>query len=366
VGASERLHVVLVGRRFSSRLSHMIFRPTKKCFELEVWDQKGGKTAAGEDAEAVPRLVEVPAAELGGWIKQQEWEEQWWDGDEEQALLGLHAAHLRACLRAAGVEAWEFDVYDGGCAALAGLSCHVHAYDFEFLRDADCSSFALVPGKDLAAGVGAWRALSVADRAAAFRAKALAPPKAMRRLRPLGDFSAACRQNPSLPLSLLMGSPMTACAATFGGDTRADAALRDRVVYVCAMSGAWDGNKNLLGCCFNNAVDYAATEACCAPGFFPRGRFVMVPTETCKMGPFTLTREHVASAAAHEDRRALQAVLRDDIGQWTDLKRGETQALFDAVPVLPLRDLATWGWSRRRSCSGRTGSPRARATRTSG
>jgi hypothetical protein len=30
----------------------------------------------------------------------------------------------------------------------------------------------------------------------------------------------------------------------------------------------------------------------------------------------------VASAAAHEDRRALQAVLRDDIGQWTDLKRG--------------------------------------------
>jgi hypothetical protein len=134
---------------------------------------------------------------------------------------------------------------------------------------------------------------------------------------------------------------MTACAATFGGDTRADAALRDRVVYVCAMSGAWDGAKNLLGCCFNNAVDYAATEACCAPGFFPRGRFVMVPTETCKMGPFTLTREHVASAAAHEDRRALQAVLRDDIGQWTDLKRGETQALFDAVPVLPLHDLAT-------------------------
>jgi peptide/nickel transport system substrate-binding protein len=41
-------------------------------------------------------------AKLGQYIKQDEWEQRWWDRDEEEALLGLHAAQLRACLRDAG------------------------------------------------------------------------------------------------------------------------------------------------------------------------------------------------------------------------------------------------------------------------
>ena len=100
--------------------------------------------------------------------------------------------------------------------------------------------------------------------------------------------------------------------------------------------------QNLLGCCFNNAVDYEATKACCesVDQFFPNGRVLMVPTETCKMGPFTLTRELVESWPCRAAMRPLQTVLAEDIGQWTDMKRGEAQALFDAVTVMPLSDLA--------------------------
>ena len=36
---------------------------------------------------------------------------------------------------ALAVAPWEYVIYDGGIAALAGLSCHVHSYDFLFHED---------------------------------------------------------------------------------------------------------------------------------------------------------------------------------------------------------------------------------------
>lgn len=335
---AEQLHLFCVGRRFSSRLSHMVFRPEKKCFEMEVWDQ-------GPEA---PRIEEVPGNKLGGYIKQAQWEEQWWDPEEERKLCALHAAHLRACLNAAGVNPWEYEIYDGGVAAKAGLSCNVHAYDFEFLADPDCSSFRLTPGKELGGAITAtYRAKTVAERRAHFAARAEAPAPELRRMLPAAAFAERCLAagggvgGGGLPIGLFLSSPMTAAASSFAdGSTGGGAHLRERVAYVSAMSGAWDGSKNLLGCCFNNAVDYGASVACCAPGFFPAARFLMVPTETCKMGPFTLPPAAVGAMAAHPARAALKRVLEDDIGQWTDLKRGDAQPLFDAITVMPLATLA--------------------------
>jgi hypothetical protein len=91
--AAEQLHVVLVGRRFSSRLSHMVFNATKKCFELEIWDVEAGADgeASGEASSSSssisPRLLEVLPQQLGAYVKQAPWEQQWWDQDEENKLV---------------------------------------------------------------------------------------------------------------------------------------------------------------------------------------------------------------------------------------------------------------------------------------
>ena len=101
----------------------------------------------------------------------------------------------------------------------------------------------------------------------------------------------------------------------------------------------------MLGACFNNAVDYEASKAICGSfqvfeeglqgGSWEEGgvidkllgkaRFVMVPTETCKMGPFTLRPEDLAPMAHSPNRAGLKEVIMADVGQWTDLKRGDAQ-----------------------------------------
>jgi hypothetical protein len=98
----------------------MVFSPTKKCFEMELWDKvpsetaaaataaassSGGSNSGGNGGEAaaaaaaavaaLPRIVDVPASELPKFIKQAPWEEQWWDRDDEELLIHLHGAHLR-------------------------------------------------------------------------------------------------------------------------------------------------------------------------------------------------------------------------------------------------------------------------------
>jgi hypothetical protein len=246
-------------------------------------------------------------------------------------------------LTAAGVAPWEYEVYHGGVAALAGLSCHVHTSEFEMLRHPNCSSFELTPGADLSNKWPVkWRSMSVQERKAHFHQRAAAPPPHLRALLPLASFTARCNeaidgaQTSRLPLALYVGSPMTAVHASFTHDPE----LRRRVAYCCAMSGAWDGGQNLLGCCFNNAVDYAASQAVCQPGYFPNGRLLLVPTETCKLGPFTLTPETLAAMPLGPQSSSLKAglknVLVSDVQQWTDLKRGVAQPLFDVLTVWPL------------------------------
>ena len=128
--ATDQLHLVLLGRRFSSKLAPMIVKPPrapekpKPTFEIELWDQGAGKP---------PRVTEVDS--LKDHIKQAEWEEVHWDRDEEHMLLEIFAAQLRACLNAAGVEPWEYEFYNGGFAEKAGLSAHIHGLDWQFLKN---------------------------------------------------------------------------------------------------------------------------------------------------------------------------------------------------------------------------------------
>ena len=305
----------------------MVFSPPDKAYAMEIYDNPAGPA----------RIEMVPPPKLGGYIKQALWEEGCWDTEEEDLLLHLNAAHLRSFLGAAGVMPWEYVLYSGGCAKLAGLSCHVHGYEFGWMSDISCGIFGMISGEDNTAFCAYWRSLSVADRAARFRELALAPSAEARELLPLEAFHRACRDEPTKAISVYLGSPLTALATTV--ETAPD--VVERVVYISAMSTAWDGSQNLLGLCFNNAVDYEATKFCL--GKFPNGRFLMIPTEACKMGPFTHRPEVIEALPAIPEREATRAVLGSVVRHWTSLKRNEPQALFDTVTAMPLLDLIDIG-----------------------
>jgi len=175
----------------------------------------------------------------------------------------------------------------------------------------DCSSFELVPGGELGGKrVAEYRALSLAQRRALFNVYHAGPPPAMKVLAPLSSFAARCHATwDRTPIALFVGAPVSSMASSFA----ADPALAARVVYACSMGGSWDGSQNLLGVCFNNAVAYEASKVAFGGGyegggrgFFPNGRSVLMPTEACKMGPFTL---HADDPNDPEDKRGVISAL---------------------------------------------------------
>jgi hypothetical protein len=298
------LHIVLVGRRFSSKLSPAVYNPIHKTFELE--DRSSGE----------PVIKTIPLTDLGGHVKQESWENELWDREEEERLLALHARQLRACLDAAGFHPYEYEIYHGGFAALSGLSGHLHSQDFYFM-DLKTSKFRT--SAELSQLGQEWRNLSVVERATLFR-QITEPTDDRWTLRPLDEFAQKCLST-GCPIHIYVGSPMTAVADTFTKFPE----LIPNVTYLAAMGGAWDGSKNLLGTCFNNAVDIEASRIALA--MFNQTRVVLVPTETCKEGPFTLPPTPIGDSKA-------QLVIYEMMKQWTDIKRGP-QPLFDCVIFIP-------------------------------
>ena len=320
-GAAKRpLHIVIVGRRFSSKMSPAVFNTATNHFELEVWT-KGQK-----------EIVHVPPKEFGKHVKQAKWEEECWDEEEEELLMGMNAADLRAFLKASGFkEGDDYVLYYGGVAQKAGLSCAVHSLEFEFVKDRH--HLELTSAADLAKFNETWRLMTPVERKAHFEERVCAPSEAETTMLHLNAFTRYCNSEPNAAIKLYVASPLTAVAATFSNN----AALAERVAYVAAMSGSWDGSMNLLGTCFNNAVDYDASKECFGEGMFPKARILMVPTETCKMGPFALSAETIKSLPGANN--GMRQAMASSVEQWTGLKRGVPQALFDAVILLSLGDL---------------------------
>ena len=319
-GAKDLLHIVIVGRRFSSKLSPAVFNTATNHFELEV-------CMNGE-----PEIVQVPPKELSKHIKQGKWEEACWNEEEEELLMAMNAADLRAFLKASGFkEKEDYVVYYGGVAQKAGLSCAVHSLEFEFVKDRQ--QFELTSAADLAKFNETWRLMTPEQRKAHFEERVCALTDEQTKMLHLNAFTSYCDSKPNAAIKLYVASPLTAVAATFSNN----ADLAKRVTYVAAMSAAWDGSMNILGTCFNNAVDYDASKACFGEGMFPHARTLLVPTETCKMGPFTLSAETIRSLPGAND--GMRQAMANIVEQWTGIKRGVPQALFDVVTLLRLSDL---------------------------
>lgn len=321
------VHIVLVGRQFSPILTQMVFNPETTMFDLEIWENDK------------PRIVSVLPKDLGPFVKQQAWEENYWSILDMELLLGIYAADLRSYLSTSGIDSSRYTIFHGEFAELAGISCHIHAYDHIFNKSSDYSSYVPCSGEDHASACKTYRKLSTSERITHFRKIATRIQPAMRQLKPLSDFDEIFAKNPLAPILVFVCSPCGSVVKIF--KDRPEAAAR--VTYMSAMFGAWDGSKNILGMNFNNAVDLTATIDLIElynKGHFPNSRFVISPTEACKNGPFTLTASSIRSLPAREEKVAARDLMAANVSQWTSLKRVE-QPLFDVTLLITPADMIT-------------------------
>lgn len=256
-----------------------------------------------------------------------------------ELLLGIYAADLRAYLSTSGITPDRYSIFHGEFAELAGISCHIHAYDYIFNKSRDYQSYQLCSGLEHTQECESYRKLSKADRIIRFRSIATRIPPNMRQLKPLSDLDEIFERNPSSAILVYVCSPCGSVVKLF----RDRPAAAARVTYMSAMFGAWDGSKNILGMNFNNAVDLTATMdlvQLLQKGHFPNCRFVISPTEACKNGPFTLKAEDIMALPARQEKIAARAIMAENVNQWTTLKRTE-QPLFDVTLLITPAEIIT-------------------------
>ena len=324
------IHLVLIGRRFSPILTHCVKDPLSPNLILEIWDE------SNDDGTPRCRYVSIHPKDLEPFIKQLDCEEKMWSFVDEILLQQINAAHLRAFLNQAGVDESRYRIYDGGLAKIAGLSHNVHSYEWMFKENnEDWSSYVPITAQKHTEFCAYYRGLSPDERIAYFRAYGTAIPPNMRQMLPLTEFTTFCNlpENSDKFIEIKVGGPATAVIETF----KSDPLLAARVLLIIMMSGAWEGDLNLLKMCFNNAVDFPATIALInmfESGYFSNGNLIMITTETCKIGPFSPTYEKIMAIPVSTEHECAREAIASITKLWADLKRGAYQPQFDMLTLL--------------------------------
>jgi hypothetical protein len=297
VSASVPIHVALVGRHFSPKTSPAVVN-AKGQFELEIHGPEGVET--------------VVAPNLKGYIMEAPWEQAVWDAEAEQKLLGFYAAQLRGMLTTAGIAPSLYILYNGGVASKAGISAHVHSMCFKAF-DTRGPFYHPAPGSELKAFVKEFRAMSIPERVAHFDFIVAGLTEEEKEMKSLQELDQAMAAAASIHLRLL--GPAT----PFKYLAKEHLA---KVTHLDAMAGAYDGTKNLLGTCFNQAVDLEASQVLF--GNVPNAIVVFFPTEACKKDEFS-----------PPPRGVRNPVMAAEMQQWMEIKGGKPQPLFDVVPFIP-------------------------------
>jgi hypothetical protein len=294
--ASLPIHIALVGRRFSPKVSPAVFNANKQ-FELEI------HRPDGVTVEVVPSLK--------GHVMQADWEEAMWDAEAEQKLIGFYAAQFRGMLTAAKIDPSFYILYNGGIPPKAGISAHVHSLCFKAFDPR--APYRPTPGKELKAFVKEFRAMSIPERVAHFEFIMEGLTEEQKALEPLEKLNQAMAEATSIHLRLL--GPATPFKYM-------DVAHLAKVTDLDAMAGSINGKKNILGTCFNQAVDIEASKLLF--GNVPNARVVLFPTEACKKQEFSPPPGDVRNR-----------VMAAEMQQWMDIKGDVPQPLFDVVPFIP-------------------------------
>jgi hypothetical protein len=336
------LHIFLIGRPINSLLAAAVMVDDKP-LELEV-DGKLVMVDKYLELEVNGELVRILPNKLGGYLMQTA--SDVYNLEEGELLLGLSAMHVRFMMNELKfVEGIDYEIYNGGVAPDGGISAIIHhteyvthyggvefgapgfkinEFDFESHFAATCGQIATY--SEITSFKKCWHQLPLELRPSTFRKIATAPPEAYRRMRPVDDFYELCRQNPEAKIDCFVGGPLTALAKT-------PQDIADRVSKVVAMSGSWNGSKNLLGVCFNNAVDMPSTIVCLT-GLFRFATILLVPTEPIKneFNTFTFTSNEFKEIGDPKVMHYL-IIMRD---VWTELQRGIPQPVFDVTTLLPV------------------------------
>lgn len=312
------VHIFIIGRQVSSTSSPTFME--KGSFPLD--DGHGNVTY-------------TPPKELVKYIKQTA--DDVFNQEEAEMLIKLYAFQMRTALTNAGFkEDVDFKLYHGGIARYAGLSGHIHCLDFAknlgglettlgVLPDNFKELCALTQGKlstpeEMNSFKYWWRSLSPEQRTSAFISITTAPPETLCELNSPQEFYDMCDEDPSKGIRIYCGGPMTSIA-------KIPRHIAKRVVEIIAMGGAWHGRLNLLGTCFNNAVDMEATQHVLSSGDYSDTVIILVTTETCKSGAFVIDVPELEMMRNDEYTHGL--IASHEV--WKSLQRGEVMPWFDWV-----------------------------------
>lgn len=251
------------------------------------------------------------------------------DKEETNLLHQICAAQLRAILKACGfIDGVHFKIYDGCVPALRGLNPFIHKLEFLTADISPSGDIKLISPDEINKRYDDWLYMSLSDRYEKLSSIYESIPLSMLRLEPITNMFATCRELKKMFNHIIIfgAGPLTPLE-TFPKD------LEDRVCLIQAMSCAWNGSQNLLGTCFNNAVDYEATKN--ATSRFKYARWVMIPTESCKLKKAILTLSDIKNICDNAGNSLSAKMFYNLSEQWFGSKGGP-QAIFDVIAVMPL------------------------------
>ena len=253
------------------------------------------------------------------------------DNTETMQLLGLYATQLRIFLKHCGfMENCDFFIINGGIPPLHAVNPIMHAPAQFFFNNDELKEgrFKIATNNDIKTDAKKWYDMTYVQRSDYFQEIiSNIPAKDMELLSPQ-VFYDYCQSwsNMFKPITCYGAGPFTPFMS-FPLD------IAHRVCYFQGMSCAWKGEQNLFGTCFNNIVDMKAFTKTLK--IFIYARFVMVPTESCKL-PEAIPTLNLLEAIKQLSNNSICANAFIDIGlQWGNYKRS-IQAWFDVIAMFDL------------------------------
>jgi hypothetical protein len=227
-----------------------------------------------------------------------------------------------------GVLPMSFELYNAGIAPHAGITSKRHSYDFDF-RDKNYPGYKITSAEELKELEIKWFNMTQEERENEFNIITFKSLMTNKKFKPISELIKIFKN--ASDIHVYCGAPLTGLAQLAKYDE-----IIKKITFICLMAGSWDGSKNLLGTNFNNAVDIKSSMVLLK---FVNAIIIMVPTETCKEGPFKISSEVFNKFPASKYNIHGRKMCSDIIKQWTDKKNGAIQPLFDTVILMNISDL---------------------------
>lgn len=317
------IHIVLIGRQFTSRVTPAV--QTEDGYNTEeVTKRKRSRFDKDEVDVPVKHTRNNTGLSLLKYVESDD--ECLRNRDDEEILLQISAAHLRAFLRQGGICDDRYVIYHGGFANCR-QSYHVQdpwmfkkvyrkddpkiPYTYftseEYVYRPD--SFEFASREDITNFLHQNYGRSPESRINFFRSYAGLIPDADKVLRPLGAFTDFCNQywNKSIDI-MVLGPQVTAVMKTF--ETNTCLATRVNAVTMTML-------ETIQPVRYNNPIDVSASalRKLFEAKQFPNAYLLIIPKKSCITDEFqTTSKEYLEMCGNHDSGRVLVAKCLDYVG----------------------------------------------------